>query len=151
MVQHALSRCCRRLNYAGPIMSSEWLTAVYPDSCSTASFCRADSNKGGLNWAGSRTPYKANSNGAVLVHVNLKPLLQTDQCGDPHLATSSCLWRGPASASRYCKRQTSQYTNNRLSLWHLGAPVCIQLCTAESHALSSMRAQTVSPMDNQQQ
>ena len=37
--------------------------------------------------------------------------------------------------------------NNRLSLRHLWTPVCFQLWATESHALSSLRAQTVSSSD----
>ena len=62
-------------------MSPEWLTALYPDSCSTESECRAHASKEGLNW-GSMTHWKAKSNGAILVHVNSRSLLQTDQRGD---------------------------------------------------------------------
>ena len=71
----------------------------------------------------------------------------------PHITSSSCLQRRLASASCCCKTQTSRgcvrfSPNNRLSLRQLWALVCPQLWTAESHALSSLRAQTLSLSDS---
>ena len=48
-----------------------------------------------------------------------------------------------ATRDRRYRATSSSNPNNRPSLRRMWAPVCLQLCSEKSHALSSLRAQTV--------